>query len=421
MAATSDNIFRQAALERLSSPDQLDRLISLSSPLSWAALAALLVLLAAIVSWSILGTVPTRVPSTGILLERGGQVFDAMAPATGPLASVAAIGTKVGKGDVVATLDDTQQEQDLEHARTILREQEQDLGALTERFEREIAARRKVDIQLRENLAKIITTSEQRRNFYSDMLRVEEPISDKGFITRRFVQETRQQMESAEQELRRARSDLLRLDAEELDLLGRRDQEIYHQQEKVNGARRAVAELTIRASRNTRIISPIAGHVTEVKASVGTVVGTARPVLSIETAGEGLELLLYISPEQGKKVVPGMEVRVEPATAKKEEFGTLLGYVSEISEFPVSGEGMMAVLQNQQLVTRFMAQGAPYAARVKLLPDASTASGYAWSAGPGPPLVLSSGTTASADITVRRQAPITLVLPLLREKLGIDG
>jgi HlyD family secretion protein len=68
-----------------------------------------------------------------------------------------------------------------------------------------------------------------------------------------------------------------------------------------------------------------------------------------------------------------------------------------------------------------MAQGAPYAARVKLLPDASTASGYAWSAGSGPPLVLSSGTTASADITVRRQAPITLVLPLLREKLGIDG
>jgi HlyD family secretion protein len=421
MPATSDNIFRQAALERFSSPDQLDRLITLTSPMSWAALAALLVLLAAIVSWGILGTVPTRVPSTGILLERGGQVFDAMSPATGTLASVAAIGTKVGKGDVVATLDDTQQEQDLEHARTILREQEQDLGALTERFGREITARRKVDMQLRENLAKIITTSEQRRNFYSDMLRVEEPISDKGFITRRFVQETRQQMESAEQELRRARSDLLRLDAEELDLLGRRDQEIYHQQEKVNGARRAVAELTIRASRNTRIISPIAGHVTEVKASVGTVVGTARPVLSIETAGEGLELLLYISPEQGKKVVPGMEVRVEPATAKKEEFGTLLGHVSEISEFPVSGEGMMAVLQNQQLVTRFMAQGAPYAARVKLLPDASTASGYAWSAGSGPPLVLSSGTTASADITVRRQAPITLVLPLLREKLGIDG
>jgi HlyD family secretion protein len=355
------------------------------------------------------------------LLERGGQVFDAMAPATGPLASVAAIGTKVGKGDVVATLDDTQQEQDLEHARTILREQEQDLGALTERFEREIAARRKVDVQQRENLAKIIATSEQRRSFYSDMLRIEEPISDKGFITRRFVQETRQQMEGAEQELRRARSDLLRLDAEELDLLGRRDQEIYHQQEKVNGARRSVAELTVRVSRNTRIISPIAGHVTEVKASVGTVVGTARPVLSIETAGEGLELLLYISPEQGKKVVPGMEVSVEPATAKKEEFGTLLGRVSEISEFPVSGEGMMAVLQNQQLVTRFMAQGAPYAARVKLLPDASTASGYAWSAGPGPPLVLSSGTTASADITVRRQAPIALVLPLLRQKLGIDG
>ena len=228
-------------------------------------------------------------------------------------------------------------------------------------------------------------------------------------------------MEAAEQDGRRARNELLRIDAEELDLKGRRDQEVYHQQEAVNTARRAFDELTVRISRNTKLISPIAGHVTEVKASPGTVVTAGKSVLSIETAGQGLELVLYIPPEQGKKIKPGMEVRIEPATAKKEEFGTMLGHVVGISEFPVSSEGMLAILQNHQLASRFSTQGAPYEARIGLVADAHTPSGYAWAGGQGPPITLSSGTTASAEVTVRTQAPVTLLLPLLRERTGIGG
>ena len=189
----------------------------------------------------------------------------------------------------------------------------------------------------------------------------------------------------------------------------------------MNAARRTVEELTTRLERGTRIVTPIAGHVTEVKATVGTFVAPGKPVLSIETAGEGLELVLYVPADQGKKITPGMVVQIAPATAKKEEFGTLRGKILEISEFPVSSEGMLAVLQNAQLVTRFSAQGAPYAARVKLVPDHTTPSGYAWSGGRGPPTLMSSGTTATAEVTVHTQAPITLVLPLLRERTGIGG
>jgi HlyD family secretion protein len=228
-------------------------------------------------------------------------------------------------------------------------------------------------------------------------------------------------MEQAEQDERRARNDLLHLDAEELDQTGRRDQEVSRQQEAVNAARRAVEELTTRTERNTRIVSPIAGHVTEVKATIGTFVAPGKPVLSIETAGEGLELVLYIPAEQGKKVSPGMAVQIAPATVKKEEFGTLVGRVLDISEFPVSPEGMLSVLQNAQLVTRFSAQGAPYAARIGLIADPAAPSGYAWSGGRGPPVALSGGTTASAEVTVRTQAPISLVLPVLRERTGIGG
>lgn len=421
MAVASESIFRRAALERLSSPDQLDRLITLTSPLGWAALAALVVLLAGIVGWSVFGTVATRVSGAGILVTRGGRVFDAMAPAAGILVSVTAIGAKVKKGDIVASLDDTEIEQDLRHAQTVLSEQQQDLAQLVARFDREIAARKKIDAQQRDNLAGVITAARQRHDFYSRALTADEPVAAKGFITPRFVQDTRQQIDAADQDLRRARSDLLKLDAEELDLAGRRDQEVYHQQEQVNAARRAVDELRIKRERTTEIRSAFAGTVTEVKAVAGTVVAAGRPLLSIETGGQGLEMILYVPPEHGKKIRPGMEVRIEPATVKKEEFGTLVGHVLEISQFPASPEGMMAVLQNRELVSRFTAHGAPYAARIRLARDPRTPSGYAWSAGAGPPVTLSSGTTAAAEVTVRTQAPITLALPLLREKTGIGG
>jgi HlyD family secretion protein len=150
-------------------------------------------------------------------------------------------------------------------------------------------------------------------------------------------------------------------------------------------------------------------------------VSPGKPILSIETAGSGLELLLYVPPEFGKKVAPGMEVRIEPATVKKEEYGTLLGKVVAVSDFPMTAEGMASVLQNPQLVTRFMEQGPPYAVRVALTPNSESASGYRWSGGPGPSVKLSSGTTVRATVTTDRRAPISLLLPLLKRQAGLSS
>jgi HlyD family secretion protein len=417
--AASESIFRKVALERLSSPDQLDRLITLTSPIGWTSLVAIVVLICAAVIWSVVGRIPTRVEGAGILVTHGGQVFDAMAPAAGTLMWVAPIGSEVAKGDVVARFDDTQVRQDLEHARAVLNEQTQDLEQLSQRIEADGAARERVDAQRRANLQAVITAAEQRHSFYSDEMQRQAPVVQQGFITRRFAQETQQRVDTAEQDGRQARNDLLRIDADELDAKGRDEQELHHQQEAVTAAHSKVEELQTQLDRATKVASPIDGQVTEIKADVGALITAGKPILSIETAGKRLELVLYIPPDQGKHVVPDMPVRIEPAMFKKEEYGTLKGRVLSISQFPVSAEGMTAVLQNPQLVARFSAHGAPYAARVALAPDPATPSGYVWSAGQGPPGELSSGTTASAEITVREQAPITLVLPLLRGLPGI--
>ncbi len=50
-------IFRKNSIERVSSPEQLNDYIRVTTPSVWVVLAALIILLAGILAWSIFGTV----------------------------------------------------------------------------------------------------------------------------------------------------------------------------------------------------------------------------------------------------------------------------------------------------------------------------------------------------------------------------
>ena len=76
MAASTERIFRKVALERLSSPEQLDQLVPLTSPIGWTAVIAIAALVAAAIGWSIFGVLPTSVNGSGILVSRGGRRQD---------------------------------------------------------------------------------------------------------------------------------------------------------------------------------------------------------------------------------------------------------------------------------------------------------------------------------------------------------
>lgn len=67
MQDKSKGLFRKVALDRLSSPEQLDRLMQVTNPRGWIALLALIGLLALGIGWSILGKVPTNIEVQGVL------------------------------------------------------------------------------------------------------------------------------------------------------------------------------------------------------------------------------------------------------------------------------------------------------------------------------------------------------------------
>src|SRR5438132_850755 len=80
-------MFRKEALEKLSSPEQLDQLLKVTSPRGWLTLLGLGILVGAIVVWGILGSVPSTIHGHGILLH-GDAVQLINAPQAGRVSRV---------------------------------------------------------------------------------------------------------------------------------------------------------------------------------------------------------------------------------------------------------------------------------------------------------------------------------------------
>lgn len=422
MTATPQRTFRAAALDRAASPEQFDHLVVITKPSDWIWAAVICLLLVAAIIWGIVGRIPTRVSGEGILISNGDRVVDAVSAAAGRLASVSVtVGDHVVKGQPIARIVQTDIEQKHSEAVAVLGEKQREYAVLAARVQSELVVKSQNFAKLEDALNQVIRATTQRVQFLTVDVRNLEDLLAKGFTTRKNLSDRREELTSAQQRLDDTRNQILKLRADKTDLETQRDRELRQAQFSLNEAERQVSATEESLSQNTQVISPIEGRVVEVKISTGSVLAVGTAVVEIESEGNKLEAVVYIPPDQGKRIKPGMQVQLEPSTVKREEFGMMLGTVETVSDFPMTPQGMTAVLHNETLVTRFSHDGAPYAAKVVLEQDASTTTGYRWAVGNGPNLRLTSGTLTRAEITTRHQRPLDLVIPLIRHLTGIDG
>lgn len=422
MTATPQRTFRAAALDRAASPEQFDHLVVITKPSDWIWAAVICLLLVAAIIWSIVGRIPTRVSGEGILISNGDRVVDAVSAAAGRLASVSVtVGDHVVKGQPIARIVQTDIEQKHSEAVAVLGEKQREYAVLAARVQSELDVKSQNFAKLEDALNQVIKATTQRVQFLTVDVRSLEDLLAKGYTTRKNLSDRREELTSAQQRLDDTRNQILKLRADKTDLETQRDRELRQSQFSLNEAERQVSATEESLSQNTQVISPIEGRVVEVKISTGSVLAVGTAVVEIESEGNKLEAVIYIPPDQGKRIKPGMQVQLEPSTVKREEFGMMIGTVETVSDFPMTPQGMTAVLHNETLVTRFSHDGAPYAAKVVLEQDASSTTGYRWAVGNGPNLRLTSGTLTRAEITTRQQRPLDLVIPLIRHLTGIDG
>jgi len=102
----SRQVFRKVALERLSSPEQLDQLMNVTTPRGWLSLFALIGLLGMATGWSVFGNIPTQVAGSVIFVKTGG-VKNIDSPYSGQIDEMRVqVGDIVHKGEVVAIVSD---------------------------------------------------------------------------------------------------------------------------------------------------------------------------------------------------------------------------------------------------------------------------------------------------------------------------
>lgn len=101
------DLYRKSSLDKLSNPEQLDRMIKISSPLSWLALIAILLVIVATVVWSIIGTLPTTESVSGMVVDSN-SVNAVYSETAGILEKYCVdIGKEVKSGDKIAEVKKT--------------------------------------------------------------------------------------------------------------------------------------------------------------------------------------------------------------------------------------------------------------------------------------------------------------------------
>ncbi len=415
-------LFRQAALDRLSSPEQLDQLISLTRPRDLLAMLTLFALIALAIGWSILGRVPERVKGSGILITTGGRVVDAVATGDGTLTDILVeVGGGVQQGQVVARVIQPALRQQLDNINAVIAERK----ALLEELKGQVAERTRAADQTQaarvNALTMRVSDAQERVRVLDEQEKRDTALFDRRLITWQQLLETRRALAEARQSELEARSQISQVESDAIVQRNSNDRDIRSSEERLADAERQKAELEIQLRQQETITSPANGRVVEWKAVPGTRIAPGQALLSIESGAAGLELLLYLPPNDGKRVVFGMPVQIAPSTVRREEYGMMEGTVAAVSDFPTTAQAMQAILRNDQLVQSFSSKGAPFAARVLLTPDANTPSGFAWSGGSGPEQQFSSGSMAEAEVTVAWRRPISYVIPWLRKVSGLAG
>lgn len=417
---TQSEYYRKAVLELHQSPERLNELITVSKPTGWIALCIVVLLLSGCVIWSVLGRLPTNVAGPGILLSEGGRIYEVTAISDGALSNMAVrVGDRVEPDQLLAEITQADAEREIRGARAQLADRIADLARAISYRDEEAKLRGESITRQQQALDLRVRLGRQREETLRQRIQTTETLFRDRIVTQSEVLTLQQELAVVLQDASNANSEYARLEAEELQINNTAARRIREAEAALDEAGRRVNTLEEALEYTSRILAPVAGEVKEMRALQGARMRSGQTVLTLESRGVGIEAVIFLSPSNGSRVKVGMPVRIAPSNAPREEYGTVTGHVVSISNFPLSFEAIQASVRNEGLARSFMERGPPYEAIVRLERDAATASGYRWTSGKGVSVVLASGTTLTADVTIEFRRPIEIVIPALRDLLKL--
>lgn len=409
--------FRKSALEKLSTPEKLDQMIKVTGPKAWIALITITLILVTGITWSIWGNVKTKLNVVGVLL--GGEVHEVVSTSQGQLINLnVKVGDVIADGDIIATIEQPQLSQQIDEAKALLQERKYELeqlesfGNQDSRLQGEFISQQRSSIQLQ------IETQRKNMGFLKNQLETENELRKRGLITTAQIVNTQQQIEAARNQIESLKAQMAQTSSQKLNLDFDSEQKKNLLEQRIAQAERNVEQLNERYKIQSNITSPYDGEVVEVLTDAGIIVGQGTPLFKLKNQIEAegnLRGILYIPSQDGKKIKVGMEALVAPSTVQPQDYGFMKAKVTYVSDFPITQQGMMTSVKNDQLVQGLIGMGAPFEVHVEFEKDPNAYSGFKWTSAQGPEVLINEGTSCMGKVTVKSEPPIAIVIPALKK------
>lgn len=471
-------MYRQEALDQHATPEQLDQLLQVTNRRSWLPILVLAAALGVVVVWSLVGQIPLTIEGQGVLV-RPQHVVSFQASGTGQILELyVSAGDRIEADEVIGRLNQPELRQQLEQAKvrlSELRSRHSRLTPLSERgrqlrdraaeeqrrlLEQQIASatrmaelqREKADryiAQQQQNIDRLLETTQSLETALAERYETYEELRTEGLVDENTLLGARQRL--IDNQVRQAD---LELNAHEVELRRIEAEREYHQQlYRIEELQAQLQELDAEAAERARsyevtdsdhelavqqleqeiaryqkqlesrgrIISRYTGRVIEITGTVGQYVREGERLGAIEADDPDgtLMAVAYFDVGDGKKLKPGMDVRITPTTVQRERYGSILGEIGEVSSFPVTTDAVTNVVGNHQIARELTGDRSRIQTFSVMHTDPDTPSGYRWTSGRGPSVEITPGTTVILRATTEYRRPISFVIPILRGWSGL--
>jgi HlyD family secretion protein len=415
--------FKEPALKGINSSQQFDQRIRIIPPATRLLAASAAIVCLAALAWAVFGSIPTRVIGRGVVLSTQEGNFSVAAIAAGPVVEVLVKqGDRVVAGQPIAIIEQKLLLTQIENALAEVERLEANLALLRaanaaqivssdEAAKRQLAA---VDEQLAAN--------EVRRERLRDLVAGYSALRGRGMISQSEFIARQEQYDLTALDLANAKARKIEV---ELAAATKRDNlaDVERQkQAEIELKKAGVDRLRVEMEVGSFVRSPISGIIREIRLGRGDVAATGSVVATVGPDKQSYyQVLTLLRGKTRKRAAPGMEAHIVPDIIKKEEYGSMKGRVTMVSDEDISVQHIEQIVHNDQL-TRSLFGGEPaLLAYVELVPTKDNPSGFEWWSGKGPPYRITAGSVATVDIIVERVRPITLIIPALRKLLSTDG
>ncbi len=399
---------RNTQTTRPSTPESLDDMMTVTSPVGWVLLLSCISILIGAVVWSIVHRVPERVHGQGLLIPGRTQAVEA--PVGGIVTRLfVEPGQSVKKDERLVALTVPNAMEELEILRQDLANLERDTvsedlassasGSVSQTaYEEDVRSNRE---QL--NRARVSVNRSQSR-----LSRLKSggfsPAEQQGVLTE--IKNNQTQISTLVQNLES-------LEKSRLDEIYGVSGEKRSRQERLRAKREEIFQKELSVERV--IGAEEDGRVFNVLVDEGDTISADQVLVRLEQIGQDLQALVYVPSRPGQKVRLDDAAEVSPSNIGTASYGSIKARVTTKADYPSTRAGLVNDLRNETLADEYLAKGAPLRMEVSLLANPSEAGRYQWTGGKGPEVTLNSGTPCQVTLIVDQKRPIDYVVPLFKK------